>query len=87
MSSSPMTITISEENYQTKEEFFKAIGNILEILTDNGYVCVFKLEDCGIYVIEYEYEDSDLRELTPVWLNNDELDTIIDERKNKGDNE
>lgn len=78
MSSYPMTITISEENYQTKEELFKAIAYILNILTDNGYVCVFKYEDCGNYVIEFDYESSDLRELTPVWLNNEELETIID---------
>ena len=87
MSSYPMTITISEENYQTKEELFKAIANILNILTDNGYVCVFKYEDCGIYVIEFDCESSDVREVTPVWLNNEELETINDMRENEGDNE
>ena len=87
MSSYPMTITISEENYQTKEELLKAIAHILNILTDNGYVCIFRLEDCGIYTIEYDYTDPNLRELTPVWLSNEEHETIFDMRENEGDNE
>lgn len=87
MDSCPMSITISEDNYRTKEDLFKAITNILTILADNGYICIFKLEDCGIYVIEYDYEDSDLRELTPVWLKNEKLEAIINMRENEGDNE
>lgn len=87
MSSYPMTITISEEKYPTKEEFLEAIAHILKILTDNDYVCVFRYEDFGIYAIEYDYKDSDLREFTPVWLNNEELETINDMRENEGDNE
>ena len=87
MDSCPMSITISEENYPTKEEFFKAIAHILSILADNGYICVFRVDDCGIYVIEYDYEDSDLREFTPVWLKNEKLEAIINMRENEGDNE
>lgn len=81
MSSYPMSITISEEKYPTKEEFLEAVAHILKILTDNDYVCVFRYEDCGIYTIEYDYEDSDLSELTPVWLNNEEVETIFDMRE------
>ena len=87
MNSYPMSITISEDNYRTKEDLFEAITHILTILADNGYICIFRLEDCGIYVIEYDYEDSDLREFTPVWLNNDEHEAIFDMRNNEGDNE
>lgn len=42
----------------TKEEMFKDISVLTEILTKYGYEVKIKYEDCNVYVLEYCYEHS-----------------------------
>lgn len=54
---SPRYISFDLEKYKSKNEMFDAIGALLQILTDNRYVCSVRYEDCGIYVVEFDAED------------------------------
>ena len=41
---------------KTKEEFWRAVADQLRLLTDQDYYVLFRMDDCGVYVIEYEHD-------------------------------
>lgn len=51
----PNSIAFSMDSYKTKEEFWKAVADQLRLLTEQDYYALFRMDDCGVYVIEYEY--------------------------------
>lgn len=51
----PNSIVFSMDSYKTKEEFWKAVTDQLRLLTEQDYYALFRMDDCGIYVIEYEH--------------------------------
>lgn len=48
-------IAFDIDDYNSKSEMFAAIGQMMKILTDMGYVAICRWDDkgCGIFVIEY----------------------------------
>lgn len=52
----PNTITFSKDVYQSEEEFWKSISQWLKLITEQGYYALFRYEDCGVYVIEFDYD-------------------------------
>lgn len=58
----------------TKEKLggklFEVMGNLLDILTNSGYICAVYADEpgLGIYVIQYDY-DSELATNELVWVN------------------
>lgn len=61
-------ITFDSENYESKDELFQAVATMLRILTDNNYICSFEYEDCGIYVLRFDYQDSDISQFELRWV-------------------
>lgn len=67
-------------------DFFAMIGKVLEILTSQGYKCLFYYEDCDIYVLQYatteDWGEGDFQFITP-----DEWENILfDREENKDEN-
>ena len=52
----PNSIAFSMDSYKTKDEFWKAVADQLRLLTDQDYYVLFRMDDCGVYVIEYEHD-------------------------------
>ena len=52
----PTSIAFSMDSYKTKDEFWKAVADQLRLLTDQDYYVLFRMDDCGVYVIEYEHD-------------------------------
>lgn len=61
-------ITFDSENYETKEDLFEDVARILKILADNGYVCSFVYEDCGIYALRFDYHDYAISRFDLRWV-------------------
>ena len=52
----PNTITFSKSVYQSEEEFWRSVSQWLKLITEQGYYALFRYEDCGVYVIEFDYD-------------------------------
>jgi hypothetical protein len=77
-------ITISKEKYENEFEWERAIQNMVKLLIENDYVVRMELQDVGVMLIEYDYQDYNLAERRCVWLTDTELDTVIyDDEKEK----
>ena len=50
----PNTITFSKSVYQSEEEFWRSVSQWLKLITEQGYYALFRHEDCGVYVIEFD---------------------------------
>ena len=42
----------------TEEEFNKLLGNIIKLLTKEQNCCFVKEEDCGLFVIQYNHDET-----------------------------
>lgn len=45
--------SISKDNYETEEEFRKAVADAVVVLADNDNQVLFRYDDVGNYTIEY----------------------------------
>ena len=84
----PNQITFSIEDYAgNKTEMFADIGNVLKILTKNGYVCTFFCDEPGlqIYVVEFDYTDDELAEVKPYWLTPEQYLQAVEEKEEDDD--
>lgn len=45
--------TISKDNYESEEDFWKAVTDALRVLTDNDNQVLFEYGDCGNYIVQY----------------------------------
>lgn len=59
-----------------------AVSRVIEQLMTNDYVVEFYYDDCGIYVLNYDYRDSELASRHLFWLDTDEAEGIIAKRCN-----
>lgn len=52
------------------DKLFEVMGELLKILTDSGYVCKVRADEpgLGIYVIEYDYDDTGMARYDLVWI-------------------
>lgn len=78
---SSMTFNIRNYGNDLSNLMF-AVSRVIEQLTTNGYVVEFYYEDCGIYVLNYDYRDSELANKHLLWLDADEAEEIIAKRCN-----
>lgn len=76
------SMCIKLDTYDTEEAFWKAVAQQLKILTDNKYDVRFCYDDCGNYIIEYDYESFlGYGNDRLVWLTDDEAEDIFWKRK------
>lgn len=61
-------IVLTKEDHGDK--LFEVMGELLKILTNSGYVCKVRADEpgLGIYVIEYDYDNSELAKYDLVWI-------------------
>lgn len=50
-------IAFDIKNYENESMMMIEVGMIMSTLLRNGYQCLFRYEDCGIYVLEFLEED------------------------------
>lgn len=81
------SISICKDNYASKEDMWKDIANICNVLTRNQKKVLITLEDSeyGIYRIDYEYDpqatEEDWGSDRFMTVTSDEEDYIIENRK------
>ena len=73
-------IAISKEKYESELDWENAIHNTIKILMENGYVVKMELQDFGLMLIEFDYQDCDLSNHRCVWLTDMEMDEVNERR-------
>ncbi len=71
-------IVLSANNYETREELWKALSDTVKILLDNGYTMTIRYDEpgLGIICINYNYADEDYGCPYPYWLTPEEVDRL-----------
>jgi hypothetical protein len=61
-------IVLTREDHGDK--LFEVMGELLKILTNSGYVCKVRADEpgIGIYVIEFDYDNSEMAKYELVWI-------------------
>lgn len=64
-------LVLTKEDHGDK--LFEVMGEAIKILTTSGYVCKVRVDEpsFGIYVIEYDYDRSEMAEYDLVWINSE----------------
>lgn len=55
----------------------KDLSQVLVFLAKNGYYCTFYHDDCGVFVIEYDFKNPEIATHFFRWLSGDEYDKIL----------
>lgn len=65
------SIVLTRKDHGNK--LFEVMGELLKVLTTSGYVCKVRVDEpgLGIYVIEYDYDDSELAKYELVWIDSE----------------
>lgn len=68
------SISFDVDDYNSKSEMFAAVGQMMKILVDAGYIVICRWEDkgCGVFLIEYALADCNYVEV----LSDDEKEKI-----------
>lgn len=75
------SIAFSLSNYKDPDDMWQDIAQFLRVLTANGYIATVEYEDCGIYVIHYNYHPSrGFGNTIPMWVTFDESEIIYNYR-------
>lgn len=69
-------IEFSLEFYESKDEMFIDISKVMDILTKNEYQCAFKYEDCGVYVLEFGYNNEKFGSPMIHWLDSEQEECL-----------
>lgn len=56
----PRHMSFDIKNYDSELTMMVEVGNVLAALVRNDYECLFRYEDCGIYVLEFADKDRSL---------------------------
>ena len=70
------TIELNSVKYKTRDEFFKDVSKLLDILTKVGYECVFRYDDADVYVLEYDFDDPAMGTPMIHWLDEEQVDCL-----------
>lgn len=69
-------IVLVKDDYDSQEEWQNEIAKAMMLLAKAGYIMVSRLEDCEVFVIEYECDDLEYGGAYPYWLLPDEIERI-----------
>lgn len=73
-------ITLKIDDYDSKDDMFKDVSSLLNILTKNGYQCAFRYEDVGVYVLEFDHDNPDFGSPMIHWLDDEQLECLFTEK-------
>lgn len=75
------SIAFCVDDYHSKEEMFKAVATVMDILTQNKrYQCAFRYDDAGVYVLEFDYDDPEMGTPMCYWLDATQSDCLYTSR-------
>lgn len=69
-------ISFSLDKYESKDEMYEDIAKAMDILTRNDYQCAFRYEDCGVYILEFDYDNAEFGTPMIYWLDSDQEDCL-----------
>lgn len=78
----PMTVSF---NSNTNPNYKEDMHNLIDLLIRNDYICEVRYEDCGIYVVTFDYNKPDWGGPKLVWI--DPEKEFVDEYINEEDND
>lgn len=83
------TLVLCRDDYNSHEEWQMEIGKAMLMLANAQYIMVAKLDETGIFCIEYEYDHEDWGCDYPYWLSPDEYESVVwdDEREKDEDSD
>lgn len=82
----PRYMSFDIKNYDSELTMMVEVGNVLAALVRNDYECLFRYEDCGIYVLEYADKDRSLGSPYFAYITEDdelELNWLRNHRENE----
>lgn len=85
----PNQIAFDSDKYKTEEAFWKDIVSVIQVLLRQEYIVVFKEEDCGVYIIEFDYSDEAYGTPLPYWMTPDKYERLcyLDEADEEEDDD
>lgn len=69
-------IAFDKNNYKNEEDFQKDVGLLMDKLTKLGYMCSFRHEDVGIYILGFDHDNPDFGSPRVYWLDSDQVDCL-----------
>lgn len=76
-------ITFELKNYESEQMMMLEVGSVMSALVRNDYECLFRYEDCGIYILEFLDGDKSLGADRFIVVSADEEEMIINSRFDK----
>ena len=75
-------MTFDVKNYTSEQLMMVDVGMVMAAQTRNGYECLFRYEDCGIYVLEFLNGDKSLGADRFMVVSPEEEEMVYDSRDN-----
>jgi len=72
----PNQVSFDASKYKTEEELWKDMTALIQILLRQEYIVVFQEEDCGVYIIEFDYADESYGTPFPYWMTPDKYERL-----------
>lgn len=72
------TVVIHREKYRTEDEYFQAIGAMIDMLQKNDYTVVIPRRECNFTMLDFNYADPQMGSPLPVWLTPEEEEQITE---------
>ena len=69
-------IVFDSKRYKTEEEFLMDVARTLKTLTKQNYMCAFRYEDVGIYVLGFDYDNPEYGSPRIYWLDDEQLECL-----------
>ena len=72
-------LVLCTEDYETESEFRTKLLEAIMLLLGAGYICTVREDEVGIFVIEYDHDDSAYGSPHPYWLTPEQAENIPSE--------
>ena len=69
------------------KELVADMAAVVDVLTRNGYICLFRHEDAGVYILEFDHDDEGLAEKHPYWLSSEDYEDYLCWKENENADE
>ena len=76
------SIAFDSRKYETQDEFWADVTMIMKTLVNQEYTVSIRYEDCGIYIVEYDYTDQEMANFIP-WVTADDYETYLEWKCNR----
>lgn len=80
-------IAFELKNYESEQMMMLEVGSVMSALVRNNYECLFRYEDCGIFVLEFLSGDKSLGADRFMVVSAEEEEMVYDSRDNNFEEE